>query len=68
MKAPKYSLLWSNEAKKRLSSVPDKRIQAKIVERGEELAWEPEIKKGLALSTNPLICLVGRAGIEPATR
>lgn len=48
MKAPKYHILWSNEAKKMLSSVADKRIQAKIVKRGEELAEEPE-KQGKPL-------------------
>ncbi|MEK6725927.1 MAG: type II toxin-antitoxin system RelE/ParE family toxin [Deltaproteobacteria bacterium] len=48
MKALKYHVLWSNEAKKMLRSIPDKRIQAKIIERGEELAVDPE-KQGKAL-------------------
>lgn len=48
MKALKYRVLWSNEAKKMLSSIPDKRIQAKIIERGKELAVEPE-KQGKTL-------------------
>lgn len=48
MKAPKYRVLWSAEARKMLGSIADKRIQGKIIERGEELAVEPE-KQGKAL-------------------
>ena len=48
MKAFKYSVVWSDEARKMLSAIPDKRIQAKIIERGEELTVEPE-KQGKAL-------------------
>lgn len=48
MKVVQYRILWSDEAKKMLSSITDKRIQAKIIQRGEELATEPE-KQGKAL-------------------
>lgn len=48
MKVLKYRVVWSDEARKMLSAIPDKRIQAKIIERGEELEVEPE-KQGKAL-------------------